>query len=154
VERPVPPTKLHTYMIHKVDDDDAQKPSLLSRGFIICRIHCIHSILALRHKFLLETIEICLLDRINGNMSDDTLANGFMEIRPPPSKAKLPDRIEVYISRVQPQQCSSLLKDLQQGLGNKEEALAHLKRAPCLQTSLHLSRNQRLQTHLLSCWKS
>jgi hypothetical protein len=61
-------------------------------------------------------------------MSDDTLANGLMEIRPPPSKAKLPDRIEVYISRVQPQQCSSLLKDLQQGFGNKEEALAHLKR--------------------------
>ena len=61
-------------------------------------------------------------------MSDDTTANGFIEIRPPSSKAKLPDRIEVYISRVQPQQCSPLLKDLRQGFGNKEEALAHLKR--------------------------
>lgn len=61
-------------------------------------------------------------------MADNTLANGFTEIRPPPSKAKLPDRIEVYISRVQPQQCSPLLKDLQQEFGNKEEALSHLKR--------------------------
>jgi hypothetical protein len=60
----------------------------------------------------------------------DTLANNkcFIEIRPLPSKAKRPDRIEVYVSRVQPQQCSPLLKDLQQHFGNKEEVLAHLKR--------------------------
>jgi hypothetical protein len=62
-------------------------------------------------------------------MADHTLESNecFIEIRPLPSKAKLPDRIEVYISRVQPQQCSPLLKDLQQHFGNKEEVLAHLK---------------------------
>jgi hypothetical protein len=65
------------------------------------------------------------------SMADnDTLANNskcFIEIRPLPSKAKVPDRIEVYISRVQPQQCSALLKDLQQHFGSKEDVLSHLK---------------------------
>jgi len=40
----------------------------------------------------------------------------------------LPDRVEVYITRVKPQQCGPLIKDLQHQCGSREEAIAHLKR--------------------------
>jgi len=53
----------------------------------------------------------------------------FIEIRPPPSKSKLPNRVQVYITRVKPQQCGPLIKDhLQHQFGGREEAIAHLKR--------------------------
>lgn len=55
----------------------------------------------------------------------------FVEIRPPPSKPTLPDRVQVYISRVKPQQCGPLIKDLRQcgcSSSQRNEAIAHLKR--------------------------
>ena len=63
-----------------------------------------------------------------GSTAADETTSCFIEIRPPPSESTLPDRIEVYIARVKPQQCGSLIKDLQTQFGAREQAIAHLKR--------------------------
>lgn len=59
--------------------------------------------------------------------------NDFIEIRALSSEPKLPDQIEVYITRVKPQQCSPLIKALQQQFDTRSQAIVHLKRVkkPC-----------------------
>ena len=59
----------------------------------------------------------------------ESLEISFVEIRPPPSnQPKLPDRIQVYIARVQPQQCGPLIQDLQRQFGTRANGIGHLKR--------------------------
>lgn len=54
----------------------------------------------------------------------------FIEIRPPPQTPKLPDRVHVYITRVKPQQCGPLIKDLRGIMSSRyrSESISHLKR--------------------------
>lgn len=53
----------------------------------------------------------------------------FIEIQPPDTTPKKPDRIKVFTVDIPPKECGSFLKELSKVLINKkDEALAHLKR--------------------------
>jgi tRNA-specific adenosine deaminase 3 len=76
-------------------------------------------------------------------------SSSFIEIRPPPQTPKLPDLVQVYITRVKPQQCGQLIKDLQRMTSHhRSESIAHLKRVRNVPSST--TTNSPLQKKLKS----